>query len=466
MQGTVLIADGVSTNRILLKAKLAPWAYDVVMAESGAELVRLARLHGPVLIVVSDDLPDTCAALLCTQIKADAALHHVPLIAIAHSDATEDRIALLRAGADEVFAQPMPDMVLQARVRSLIRMRTGAEELTMRDETARALGFAEAQAAFAPAANVAILTPDVATATWWRVALSDALPSARLASYCFRDRLSQVATDAVPDVFVIGLYGSTAPRGLRLLADLRANPDTRHARVLVIVDDCANPDLVADALDLGAGDLMVHGFDARELALRLRTQIAQKQTDDRLRASVQRDLHAALRDPMTGLFNRRYAMPYLTQVIERNLQSGRGFAVMVADLDHFKAVNDRYGHAAGDAVLTEAAKRLRSDLRAEDLIARVGGEEFLIVLPDSTREEAEFAAERLRNQVDQRPFLLPDTQESIRVTVSIGVAVCCFDCLNRNSASDNAQALLKLADTALYDSKGAGRNQVTLVNAG
>jgi len=128
-------------------------------------------------------------------------------------------------------------------------------------------------------------------------------------------------------------------------------------------------------------------------------------------------------------------------------------------------VNDRHGYAAVDAVLTEAASRLRNNLRAQDLVARMGGEEFLIVLPDSSHHEAEHAAERLRDRLERRPFSLPDASGTIRVTISIGVAVCCFDCLGKKKPIDSAEHLLKLADTALYDAKNAGRNQVNLVNA-
>ena len=465
VHGTVLIADAVSTNRILLKAKLAPWSYDVQMAATGAELLRLSKLHDPALIILSDDLPDMRSALLCAQIKGDAATRHVPLIVLTQTDDGDARLRLLRAGADDVFTQPFRDVVLQARVRSLIRARTGVEELNLREGTSRALGFAEAPATFAAAAHVAILAPEAATAALWRRALLPRLDAAELTAHTFRDGLGSIAADNVPDVFVIGLHGPLGAKGLRFLADIRANPETRHAGVLAIIPDGANQTLSADALDLGAGDLMVNGFDAAELALRLRSQISQKQTKDRLRLSVRNGLRDAVRDPMTGLFNRRYAMPYLTRVIETNLQKGRGFAVMVADLDHFKSVNDTFGHATGDAVLTEAAARLCSDLRAEDLIARMGGEEFLIVLPDSSKQEAVAAAERIRTQIEATAFQHPKTGTPIHITVSIGVAVCCFECLTRKRPEDSATALLQLADEALYEAKGAGRNQVTMVDA-
>lgn len=465
MHGTVLIADAVSTSRILLKAKLAPWSYDVQMVSTGAELLRLAEVSAPTLIIVSDELPDYRAALLCARIKSNPTTHHVPLIALARSQDPANRLALLRAGADDVFARPLKDVVLQARVRSLIRARTGAEELELRDGTSRALGFAEAQSTLAARARVAILAPEAATASTWRHAFRHLVKEADISVHSFRDGLGKIAAEAMPDVFIIGLHGPLGAKGLRFLADIRANPETRHAGVLAVIASGATSTLAADALDLGAGDLMTHGFDAEELALRLRSQIGLKQTQDRLRQSVKKGLRDAVRDPMTGLFNRRYAMPYLMRVIEDNIAKGRGFAVMVADLDHFKQINDSFGHATGDAVLTEAAARLCRDLRAEDLIARIGGEEFLIVLPDSSKDEAVQAAERLRTRIDATPFRHPQTGRPIPVTVSIGVAVCCFECLSQKSPKDSATALLELADAALYEAKAAGRNRITMVDA-
>ncbi len=465
MHGTVLIADAVPTNRILLKAKLAPWSYDVRMVSTGSELLQMVQRSPPALIIVSDNLADMQADLLCTKIKREPVLQAVPLIAVATCNLESQRISFLRAGADEVFAQPFHDIILQARVRSLIRARTGVEELSLRDGTARALGFAEAQSDFTQKATVAILAPEAATAMDWRDGLRTSLANTSLTTHGFGDGLGAIVADAAPDVFVLGLHGPLGATGLRLLAEIRANPKTRHSGVLAITEDCIDQALAADALDLGAGDLMTHGFNAVELSLRLRSQITQKRTQDQLRRSVKDGLRDAVRDPMTGLFNRRYAMSYLTRVIEKNLQTGRGFAVMVADLDYFKRVNDSFGHMTGDAVLTEAAIRLRSNLRAEDLIARIGGEEFLIVLPDSTSEDAMRAAERLRTRIDTRPFQDPNTNRPIHMTISIGVAVCRLDCLRPKPVGECANELLKLADDALYEAKGAGRNQITIVEA-
>jgi len=177
-------------------------------------------------------------------------------------------------------------------------------------------------------------------------------------------------------------------------------------------------------------------------------------------------LKAAVSDPLTGLYNRRYAMPQLARVAEHAGATGRSFAVMVADLDHFKRINDVYGHASGDAVLVEAARRLRENLRGVDLLARIGGEEFLIVMPATPFSEARTTASRLCRKIGCEGFKVPGSKDLIDVTVSIGVTMGGIHksgpAADRISA-DNPNALLDAADKALYEAKMHGRNQVNLV---
>ena len=184
---------------------------------------------------------------------------------------------------------------------------------------------------------------------------------------------------------------------------------------------------------------------------------------------------AAKIDPLTGLYNRRYAEVYLKDILLRARENGRGFTVMMMDIDHFKGVNDRLGHAAGDAVLRDVAKRIRDNLRAVDLVSRHGGEEFLVVLPDIDGNEAVIAADRLRKIVSEQPILLAES-DSVSVTVSVGVAVATpewtsvahrisqaspqFD--NPDAGDPRIAALLAQADRALYAAKSAGRDCVTI----
>jgi two-component system cell cycle response regulator len=268
--------------------------------------------------------------------------------------------------------------------------------------------------------------------------------------------------DEVADAYVVEIGDDPSRGGLNLLADLRARAGTRNAAVIAVVSP---PDeaLAAEALDRGAHDVLQSGFCAEELALRLRAQLQRKARADDMRASVLNGLRAAVVDPMTGLYNRRYAMPHLNRIVEEANFHDSNFAVMIADLDHFKKINDEYGHQTGDAVLIEAAMRLRQRLRPCDMIARIGGEEFLIVMPDTDKRAAMRAADRLCRQINAKPFWVRGAGCSIPVTISIGLVV-------GNPARDSleqierdASRLIDQADRALYEAKDGGRNKVTLV---
>jgi two-component system cell cycle response regulator len=171
---------------------------------------------------------------------------------------------------------------------------------------------------------------------------------------------------------------------------------------------------------------------------------------------MQDGLRLAMLDPLTGLYNRRFAAPQLAAVADRARAEGTPFAVMVMDLDRFKQVNDLYGHAAGDQVLVEVAHRLRANLREDDVLARIGGEEFLAILPGSGMTNARRVAERLCQVMDDAPIRLHSGEE-LHVTVSIGVAVAS----GAGKADMVVEGLVEQADLALLESKGAGRNQVT-----
>ena len=269
--------------------------------------------------------------------------------------------------------------------------------------------------------NVALVAAGPDQALRWQIGLSAQLCDT-ITTLDAEDVLAETTTHPVPDVFVIAADLGRSGQGLRLMSELRSRPATRHAAICIVVDPDA-PEVAAMALDLGANDLIPTDFRPEELALRVAKQLKRKRLADRLRASVTDGLRLAVIDPLTGLYNRRYALPQLARIADRALDTGRNFAVMVLDLDRFKSVNDTWGHAAGDAVLVEVAARLSANLRAVDLIARYGGEEFLIALPDTTLEAARIAAERLRQGIEERPIRLPGGAGEASVTVSIGLAM-------------------------------------------
>ncbi|MGH6993403.1 MAG: diguanylate cyclase, partial [Caulobacteraceae bacterium] len=198
-------------------------------------------------------------------------------------------------------------------------------------------------------------------------------------------------------------------------------------------------------------DILARPVDAKELAARARSQIKAKRYTDFLRGTLDSSLELAVTDPLTGLHNRRYMTGQLGALVERARLEGEPVAALMIDLDRFKQINDCFGHDVGDEVLREFALRLATNVRAVDLPCRYGGEEFMVIMPETGLADAERVAERIRLHVAGSPFRLAG--ELLTVTISIGVAAS----LGEN---DSPEALLKRADAAVYEAKAAGRNLV------
>lgn len=458
MAGTILVIDGVATNRIMLKTRLVTAFYDVIQLNTLAGLDQVMAHTRPDLILTATTLPDGNAATLRAQLRRQEQTASIPVIAIAPVGDAGARMAALASGIDDVLSQPLDDTYLLARIRNLIRARQAEDELRPRDGTSRALGFADPTPGFARPSEITLICADKVTSRR-RVSQFRARVKDHVKGYS-RNELN-LALSQVPsaDVIVLDLTAGIQETGLRILAELRARGATRHA-ALIVACPAESPSLAADALDMGADDVMPMGFCIDELTLRLAAQLRRKRRSDRLRDTVRYGLRAAVTDPMTGLYNRRYAMPFLEMVIRQSRETGLGFAVMLADLDHFKSVNDQFGHAAGDAVLVETARRLAAGMRPGDLLARVGGEEFLMILTGINSDDARNAAQSFCRRIGGRPIDVGHGVPGISTTISIGLA--CGPSDQSDDHSETASQMISMADEALYAAKDAGRNQVTL----
>lgn len=450
MSGKILIVDDLATNRIVLKVKLSSTPYRIEQAGTAREALRLAVRSVPDLILANARLGGQSAEALIRALRRVETLARVPILLLQGEACAAERCALLRAGADDVLGKPVSEPLLLARLRNLLRQRNAEAELL--SQAGGAAGFAEAQAGFAAPGRIALAAADRAEALALRALLAASVPH----------RLSCLALDngpppAAQDVFVIRICGAQAEAGLRLLADLKSAPDTRHCPVLIVLERDAAP-LAVTLLDMGADDVLTTPLERAELAQRIANHLARKRRNEGLRAHLRSGLEAALRDPLTGAHNRRYALPWLERQLARSTLTRKSLAVMVADLDFFKQVNDTHGHAAGDAVLVAVTERLRAHLREGDLLARIGGEEFLIVLADTSRSRAREVAERLCEAVRQSPVAVPGAARPIPVTLSIGVTV---TAPRPGLPPPPIPMLLEEADRALYSAKAAGRNQAS-----
>ena len=457
MSGRILIIDSVATHRIVLKVKLASAQYAVETCATCTDAAGLITPNKPDLILLnmSDAIEDRHEFV--RNLRKQPGGERLVIVGICVPDNSRARFAALDAGADDVLPNQVGDSLMQARVRSLLRRRNVGLEWQMRDETSRVLGFEEDRIDYVLPAKVSVITDRQHTGAAFAEMLQ--------AKLNFRVSLLNSAGAIGPkarnktDLFVIDGTSPDRPRAnlFQLISDIHAREETRHATKIVILPK-GRHNQAAMLLDLGADDVVFSDVTADELALRARALIAHKLKQDRLRDQVRNGLLAAVTDPLTGLYNRRYAQTHLQRIADQAYSSGREYAVMVVDIDHFKLINDNYGHRTGDDILCQLAERLRRNCRAIDLLARIGGEEFLVAMPNTTTERAHQAAERMRELVNNTPFTPSSTAKPLNVTISVGVAVDDLEHARKTAL----ESVFDRADAALYKSKAAGRNMVSI----
>ena len=460
MSGSVLIVDDMATNRIILKVKLASAYYKVVQAASIEEACICLSDHAPDLVLLGGRVIEADGRAALDRLRHAAGEIPPAIAVILDSTAPAARIAALNAGADDVISRPIPDRVFMARLRSLLRQRHADHDLMTQARTTGSAGFAEAQHGFSAPGQIAIIGGNPIAGRKLQSVLDRGTHHGvhRLDAEQIMTANRKLHSDdtlPAPDLFLLVIDPETPDEGLHILANLVAAPGRRDGPVIAHLP-CDKPDLAATLLDMGASDVVFCDADPSELTLRLAAHLDRKRRHDQLRRHLHDSLEASVIDPLTGLYNRRYAMSYLDRLLAGGASTpGQSHAVMLADLDHFKQVNDTFGHMAGDRVLAHVAKTLSRQLRPGDLIARIGGEEFLIVLPDATRASARNAAQEMCRAIRGSPAPVPGQSDPVEVTISIGLT------LADPTNATRAEAAIDLADRALYCSKAEGRNMVT-----
>jgi two-component system cell cycle response regulator len=456
MTGRILIVDDMASSRSILKLKLASARYDMAEAENGRDALDKARQFRPDLILLDLMLPDLHGTEVCRRLRADPATADIPVIVVTGLSDPASRCDALRAGADDVMAKPADILMLLARMRSLLRAREIDADLGRRSRSMLEHGLAEPPPPpFETRPRIAVVAaPDSAERGWpSRLGPRLGADAQVVAPECALDLW---ANGTGLDLVIVATGNDPRSDGLLLMSELRARSAARAAPVCVLVPPEAR-EVAAMALDLGASDVLWSDYTPEEVSLRLARLNARRQQIERQRATLEAGLRLAVTDELTGLYNRRYAQSALDRTAAAARTSGRAFAVILLDVDRFKSVNDSHGHAAGDAVLCELAARLRDNLRTIDIIARMGGEEFLVALPDCTLDDARATAERLRRVVAERSFLL-NPGGPVEVTISAGLAIS----RTPPAPAETLPELLERADRALLTAKAQGRNQVTI----
>ncbi|MDD3288917.1 MAG: PleD family two-component system response regulator [Alphaproteobacteria bacterium] len=452
MSARILVVDDNPLNIKLLAAKLMRDYYIVISAESGEKAIELTEKEKPDLILLDIMMPEMDGFETCKRIKANEKTSHIPIVMVTALSDVTDRVRGLEAGADDFLTKPINDMALMARVRSLLRLKMIMDEWRLREATASQLTLPNSleKDEDGPARILLLedsphdrdrivntirkLTGSTATAV---ENMDDAVQETKLGDY---------------DLAIVSLDLQSGD-SLFFCSQLRADEATRSLPILLIANE-NEIDRVAKGLDLGANDYVLRPLESSELLARARTQLRQKRHHDWLRKNYEQNMSLALVDPLTGAYNRRYLDVHLPRMFAKYRSDNRPIAVLMLDIDFFKKINDTYGHPSGDVVLKAIVARITQSVRPHDLVARTGGEEFSVIMPEADMQTAINVGERMREKISATPIPINDNDPGITVTISIGVAVTRYD------KEDSIDSAFLRADTALYRAKQTGRNRV------
>ena len=453
MSARVLVVDDIPVNVKLLEAKLLVEYYEVVTASDGASALQVVQAQRPDIILLDVMMPGMDGYEVCRRLKADEATAHIPVVMVTALNEVSDRVRGLEAGADDFLTKPVNDIALFARIRSLVRLKRASDEWRAREATAVELGVTDAAAGnhVDEKAPGSIL---LATDGMWDQEPVMATLGAQGHKVVLADddeAVISMASDGDYDIVIIA-DGDRSGDALRLCSQLRSHPETRHGPILMLVPE-ASEERLAKALELGINDYLVRPVEQDELIARSWTQIRRKRYEELLRANYVVSVNAAVTDSLTGLYNRRYLESHFQRISGRLKEEGKTISLLMLDIDHFKAVNDTYGHDAGDQVLQMVAKRIVSNLRGFDTAVRFGGEEFVILLPDAPLSAAVSTAERLCKAMSSAPVPVTNSAEAISISASLGAATML-------AGDGSLEELLRRADAALYQAKNSGRNKV------
>lgn len=456
MTARVLVVDDIFPNVKLLEAKLMAEYYDVVTAQSGPEALKKVSDSSPDVVLLDVMMPGMDGFEVCRQIKANPQTAHIPVVMVTALTDTEDRVRGLESGADDFLSKPVNDVALMARVRSLVRLKMTVDEWRARENTATQLGVND------DTTSVMSLPADEASV----LVLEDMdFESRKIADTLARDhnivKVVQTGMQALQEInqrefeLIMVSLNLKNEDGLRFCSHLKSNDKSRATPIIMLAEE-NDMQRVAHGLEIGAYDYIMRPLDRNEMLARCRTQIRRKRFQDKLRANVEISLSMAITDSLTGLYNRRYLEVHLQKMLQTAKENRKSLGVIYMDIDRFKSVNDTHGHQVGDEILKGFANRVKDSLRSFDLVARLGGEEFVAILPDTNEDLAYVIAERLRQGVAAIPFPCSIPEGQLQITSSFGGVVI----HGTPESDDNVADILRRADEQLFIAKNGGRNCV------
>lgn len=450
MTGRILVVDDILPNVKLLEAKLMAEYYEVITAFNGFDALKLAEEQNPDLILLDVMMPGMDGFETCQKLKENPVTAHIPVVMVTALDQPEDKVKGLSMGADDFLSKPVEDLPLMARVKSLIRLKNMMDELRMRQQTQTKFGIAQQPMPDILTGNILIVENNQMMAE----KMAEKIPRGCLADIELNpDNVFNRLASKEYAVVIVNLQ-LDGMDGLRLCSHIRSSEAFRRVCVVVTGEESDHAKFLK-ALELGVNDFVRRPFDYNEFTARIKSQLKRYYYAEQLRKNVDQAVESSVIDALTGLYNRRYFNMHLSTVCQKAYENNKPLAIAILDIDFFKSVNDGYGHDIGDEVLIEFSDRLKNQIRSADLGVRLGGEEFVMIMPETDLPSASLVCERIRRMIQEKSFKVSHHKNFIDITCSIGIA--CLD-----SGGETIENFIKRADAALYRAKHTGRNRVVM----
>lgn len=449
MTGRILVVDDILPNIKLLEHKLTNEYYEVATAMNGFEALDKVKTVAPDLILLDIMMPGMDGYEVCRRLKSDPETMHIPVVMVTALDQPENKIMGLEAGADDFITKPIDDVSLMARVRNLTRLKMMTDELRMRQSTGEHFGISDDINEMPISGNVLIVETNIAIAEKMLKNLPEGCKGV------IESNPNAVLDQLQKQEYKLAIISLNMNNfdGLRICSMIRASESFRRLSLISTGENHTSNLSFVKSLDIGVNDFVSRPIDYNEFVLRVKSQIKRYDFSEKLRKNVENSVEYAITDPLTGMHNRRYLNMHLEKLCIKSLENRKALSVAIFDIDHFKSVNDTYGHDAGDTILVEFSASLKNNIRNFDLGVRLGGEEFMIVMPETDLAHAAAVCERIRASVEQRSFAI-SPHKAIKITCSIGVASLL--------TNEKEQDMIKRADSALYRAKQTGRNRVVI----
>lgn len=448
MTATLLVVDDLKRDANLLSDKLFSEYYTVLTSNSTKDALKVLNNTNIDIVLLDPMISDMDGFELCRRIKKNPQTTHIPIVMVTAVANIEDRIQGLEAGADEFLTQPINETALFARVKSLVRMKTVIDELKLRNRISSKLVSKKVQPhKDFSSQKILLIDDDIVQANNIKNNLSSLFSEIKI---IHKSTDIDMLGAFVPDLIILSCQ-LTEENPLRAVVYLKSKPHLKYTIFMMLAEE-ENASMVIKGMDIGINDYFIYPVDLSELHARVKTQLRRKIYQNDLQQELDKSLDLAIKDSLTGLFNRRYFDAHIDQLINKSRNSNKPLCLLMIDIDNFKKINDSYGHQCGDHTLKDLADILKTSVRVTDLVSRCGGDEFSILISNTDIDMCKKIADIIRQKVENFVFNIGDNQ-TIKSTISVGVVQC--------HKTESTQEFISRGDKALYKSKNTGRNKVT-----